>query len=74
MLEKKNDGEMQKGTCETMKKLRLFYWFCFVMGMLFFLFSYEELRWLGLIMIPCCFVLDYQDWKEEKYGGALNVK
>ena len=74
MLEKKNDRKVQKGTRETMKKLRLFYWFCIIMGWIVFLFSYEELRWLGMIMIPCCLFLDYQDWKEEKYGGELNVK
>jgi len=47
---------------------RYLLWICGFLGLLI-LSVPNPIRWIGLILLPCSFFLDYQEWKEHKIKG-----
>jgi hypothetical protein len=44
---------------------RFLLWCCGFMGFLV-LSVPNPIRWIGLILLPCSFFLDYHEWKEKR--------
>jgi len=48
-----------------MNYFRYLLWICGFLGLLV-LSVPNPVRWTGLILLPCSFFLDYQEWKQQK--------
>jgi hypothetical protein len=55
-----------------MRKIRLFYWLMIAFSAIVLVLPFDivEIKPIMLLLPPACIFLDYQEWKEEKYGGA----